>query len=262
MRIAIDLQGLQSEGSRKRGIGRYSFEIIKGLLNNHNNNEYILVANSALKDVRNEFRSQLNIAHNISYVSWSSPTPISFISHKSLNIDLAKSLRSYTFNCLHADIIIVTSFLEGFSDNCLTEFDNQLLETPTISIFYDLIPLLNPELYLDFNPEFSKYYFRKLDLLKNFDALLAISKSSSEEALKYLNIEQSKIHNISSACDKSLFNSNTYIDHGLTNFLKKAKMYGNKTENGKMMFIYQAQMAFKIWHNIMPKVHNKLLEND
>ena len=45
-----------------------------------------------------------------------------------------------------------------------------------------------------------------------------------------------------------------------TNFLIKAKQFGNQTENGKMMFIYQAQLAFKIWHNIMPKVHNKLLE--
>ena len=77
MRIAIDLQGFQSEGSRKRGIGRYSYEIISNILQNHHSNEYILVANSVLKDVRNEFRSQLNIAHNISYVSWSSPTPIS-----------------------------------------------------------------------------------------------------------------------------------------------------------------------------------------
>ena len=47
-----------------------------------------------------------------------------------------------------------------------------------------------------------------------------------------------------------------------TNFLIKAKQFGNQAENGKMMFIYQAQLAFKIWHNISPKVHNKLLEND
>ena len=47
-----------------------------------------------------------------------------------------------------------------------------------------------------------------------------------------------------------------------TNFLLKGQELGNKIENGKMMFIYQAQLAFKIWHNILPKVHNKLLEND
>ena len=33
----------------------------------------------------------------------------------------------------------------------------------------------------------------------------------------------------------------------------------NQIENGKMMFIYQAQLAFKIWHNILPKVDDKLL---
>ena len=45
-----------------------------------------------------------------------------------------------------------------------------------------------------------------------------------------------------------------------TNFLKKANISGNKIENGKMMFIYQAQLAFRIWHNILPKVTESLLK--
>ena len=45
-----------------------------------------------------------------------------------------------------------------------------------------------------------------------------------------------------------------------TKFLTKAKQYGNQIENGKMMFIYQAQLAFKIWHNILPKIDDKLLD--
>ena len=45
-----------------------------------------------------------------------------------------------------------------------------------------------------------------------------------------------------------------------TNFLKKGKELGNKVQNGKLMFIYQAQLAFKIWHNISPKINNKLLD--
>jgi len=50
---------------------------------------------------------------------------------------------------------------------------------------------------------------------------------------------------------------------GETNFLLKAKKLGNETTNGKMMFLCQAQLAFKIWHNILPKINNetiKLLE--
>ena len=45
-----------------------------------------------------------------------------------------------------------------------------------------------------------------------------------------------------------------------TNFLLKGEESGNQIENGKMMFIYQAQLAFKIWHNILPKIDNKLLD--
>ena len=45
-----------------------------------------------------------------------------------------------------------------------------------------------------------------------------------------------------------------------TKFLSKAEQFGNKIENGKMMFIYQAQLAFKIWHNVLPKIDNRLLD--
>jgi len=45
-----------------------------------------------------------------------------------------------------------------------------------------------------------------------------------------------------------------------TKFLLKAKEFGHQIENGKMMFIYQAQLAFKIWHNLLPKAHEKLLD--
>ena len=45
-----------------------------------------------------------------------------------------------------------------------------------------------------------------------------------------------------------------------TEFLLKAKRLGNQIENGKMMFIYQAQLTFRIWHNILPKIDNRLLD--
>ena len=45
-----------------------------------------------------------------------------------------------------------------------------------------------------------------------------------------------------------------------TNFLKQAKILGNNTENGKMMFIYQAHQAFSIWHKVLPKIDEKVIE--
>ncbi len=46
----------------------------------------------------------------------------------------------------------------------------------------------------------------------------------------------------------------------VTNFLKEAKKLGNKTENGKLMFVYQAFEAFKLWHGIEPKINSETLE--
>ncbi len=44
-----------------------------------------------------------------------------------------------------------------------------------------------------------------------------------------------------------------------TKFLIKGEKLGNQVENGKMMFLYQAQLAFNIWHNILPLVDEETI---
>jgi len=45
-----------------------------------------------------------------------------------------------------------------------------------------------------------------------------------------------------------------------TIFLKRAKLFGNRTENGKMMFIYQALRSFNIWHKIEPIIDESVIK--
>lgn len=45
-----------------------------------------------------------------------------------------------------------------------------------------------------------------------------------------------------------------------TNFLNKGKDMGNTIENGKMMFIYQAQKSFEKWHKIIPEINFEVLD--
>jgi shikimate dehydrogenase len=45
-----------------------------------------------------------------------------------------------------------------------------------------------------------------------------------------------------------------------TNFLKNAKNQGNTSENGKLMFVYQALAAFKVWHGIQPEINDETLK--
>ena len=63
----------------------------------------------------------------------------------------------------------------------------------------------------------------------------------------------------SKAGSKKLFYDIIY-NPNKTNFLLKGEELGNRIENGKMMFMYQAQLAFNVWHNILPKVSEKLLD--
>jgi shikimate dehydrogenase len=48
-----------------------------------------------------------------------------------------------------------------------------------------------------------------------------------------------------------------------TDFLRNGKNLGHSIINGKFMFIYQAFLAFNIWHNVKPDINDevtKLLE--
>jgi shikimate dehydrogenase len=45
-----------------------------------------------------------------------------------------------------------------------------------------------------------------------------------------------------------------------TNFLKIGKKMGNKTLNGKLMFIYQGLAAFNIWHGLKPNVDESVIK--
>ena len=44
-----------------------------------------------------------------------------------------------------------------------------------------------------------------------------------------------------------------------TNFLKIGKKLGNKTENGRLMFIHQASESFKIWFGVEPKIDDDVI---
>ena len=44
-----------------------------------------------------------------------------------------------------------------------------------------------------------------------------------------------------------------------TNFLLNAKKIGQQAINGKMMFLYQAQKSFTIWHGIKPEIDQEVI---
>ncbi len=85
--------------------------------------------------------------------------------------------------------------------------------------------------------------------IPNFDVIInATSLGLNNEAINL---------NFSNIGKNKLFYDVIY-NPGETNFLKQGKKLGNITENGKLMFIYQAFEAFKLWHGIEPKINQNI----
>ena len=214
LKVIIDLQGFQREGNRKRGIGRYSLELVKSLIYYFPQNEYILFSNTSLYNFRNEFNNELNDTNlKVIYFEWCPASAINEdISFTYSKTFIATQLRSYALSLLHADIILLTSFFDGFKDNTLIDYDSIYELPPIVSIIYDLIPLINPSKYLDNDQEYKYFYFKKIKDLNRLDALLTISESSKNEIIEYTDFPEDKVFNISASCDNHLFNEDLKTD--------------------------------------------------
>ena len=63
-----------------------------------------------------------------------------------------------------------------------------------------------------------------------------------------------------SKINKNKFFYDVIYNPNETNFLKIGKELGNKTLNGKLMFIYQALSAFNIWHGLEPAIDENVIK--
>ena len=107
-----------------------------------------------------------------------------------------------------------------------------------------------------------KTLFKNIEIIEwgevpNFDMII----NATSLGLK----KEDKINLDFSLISKNVFFYDVIYNPRETNFLKTGKSLGCTTLNGKLMFIYQALLAFNIWHKIEPNVDEnviKLLDND
>ena len=101
-----------------------------------------------------------------------------------------------------------------------------------------------------------KNLFKKISIVNwgeipNFDMIINATSVGLKEN-EDLKLDFSKVEN--------KFFYDVIYNPSETNFLKSGKKFGNKTVNGKMMFIYQAYLAFRIWHKVDPKINNEVIK--
>lgn len=202
MRIVIDLQGAQSE-SRFRGIGRYSLSLTKAILRNKGDHQILVALNAMFPETIEPIRSALDglIAQEDIRV-WYAPGPVKgYVERNHNRIQIAELIREDFLAGLEPDVVLITSMFDGFGDDTVTSVGQLPARHKTVSILYDLIPLVQSDVYLKPNPVYEKFYRTKLDYLKRSDAWLTISESSLREAVEQLHLDRHNITNISGACD-------------------------------------------------------------
>ncbi|HUD90496.1 glycosyltransferase family 1 protein [Sphingobium sp.] len=204
LRIVIDMQGVQN-GSRYRGIGRYTFAFTEALIALcRDRHDVFLAFNSDLPDelpfLISHFKGQIG-AQNI--LLWH---PSGIAHYALLENDAhrfaSEGLREAALAGLNPDIVIVSSMSEGAGDQTITSVGRFLKDIPTAAIFYDMIPLIYKSTYLQ-DARLLQWFMEKVDHFSKCDLLLAISESSRREGIEHAGNKPEDVVSISAAISDS-----------------------------------------------------------
>lgn len=205
MRFVIDIQALQNE-SRNRGIGRHTRDFVAALTSVSDEHEFILLCNSQLHDLGEEVLEQLhNGSRQITLLHFASLHDIFMEApENSDRTVLAQLLYEKMLADLAPDAVLVASMIEGFLDNTVVHGGHFVRSYALGSIFYDLIPLTDPDLYLP-GERVRSWFDARLAGLRRTDFLLTNSDTSRDEAIEVLHFRENHVHSPGSAVDTRIF---------------------------------------------------------
>lgn len=183
----------------------------QAVVRNRGAHEIMLVLNGmfpeTVGDIKKAFEGLLPCGH---IFVWHAPPPVN--ANDPCNAgrcSIAEAIREDFIKSIKPDLLHITSFFEGFDDNAVHSIKKNFPEILTSATFYDAIPLIQRDLYLDPHINFKKYYLEKIEHIQKADLLLSISASSRQEAVDHLKLPNEKVVNISSATDE-MFQPRSY----------------------------------------------------
>ena len=206
MRIAIDMQGLQTQGSKGRGVGRYVHELVLSIIKQKNPEDEVLIfLNGAFQDscyeVLSEFDKYLprkNIKVWDQQVECINQNLNLSLRHKDL-CTACSLIREWFILKHEPDVIWCPNLQEGQFEPAVTSV--KLLQTSTSSpiwctTLHDLTPLIDPRVagFHDGNsPETKDWYLSKLEYVKKSDLIVTVSHFCKDKIQELLGIEKERI---------------------------------------------------------------------
>jgi glycosyltransferase involved in cell wall biosynthesis len=193
--IGFDLQALQTEQSRNRGIGRYSENIINKILEIDTTDDLKIFLNGNYKE---KINIRENKQSNIIILDYNTPKHdvtntenqlIQFLTYRKSNLDILHVFSA--FEGYPSTLPVITPYLERL--NCML-----------CTTIYDFIPLHYPDHYLSDQKSKTAYY-RNLKTVYNSDILFVDSMSARADAINILGINPNKVLYIGGGVSDSFF---------------------------------------------------------
>ena len=199
MRIGIELFGTQT-GSRNRGIGRYSRNLVATLLARDPVKNYVLYGQDGLPT------DQIPTAPN-AVLRLLQPSP----DHGETT--MAQAMERLTeSNPDGLDVLLLLNPMDPLLNPMEANLGYILPAKPLnglklAAVVYDLIPLLFQEAYLSgwSATDLVQRYSQALYRLRSYDALLAISEATRRDVLSLLGLSPDRVVTIGTASDSRFF---------------------------------------------------------
>lgn len=200
--VLVDLQACQSLVHGSRGIGRYATSLVEGILRLARGRRLSFLLNGDMPESAAELRSGLLADMDPSAIhTWHAPAPRRAIDEANRwRGDAARVIRDAVIESIAPDCVLLTSFFEGWVDDCVSALPSSEARVATAVVVYDLIPFLYQDIYLR-DAGLKAWYLRKIERLAKVDVVLAISESARREVMEVTGLDSSRVINISSAVD-------------------------------------------------------------
>ena len=203
MRLLFDAIGAQTNGSRVRGIGRYTRELALALAETRDPRIDLRITMSGnfpgpAADLAALLEPLLPPGAITSYTT--PVTPEVAVSQSNPARRIGEAIMRRHIAGIRPDCLIASSLYEV--DTSDFAFFDMLRQPVPLSacIAYDFIPLIYRKTYLKY-PGYRRFYEEQTDTVASADLLFAISESTRRDAIDLLRIDPDRIVTISGAAD-------------------------------------------------------------
>lgn len=254
MKILIDMQGLQTPFSSKRGVGVYIAGLVGELHKLAGKHEISYLFNAEFPDeyFRCLERFQGIITRKNSHL-FAQKISANYRFSSPDEVVLAEGLYTSFVEWLAPDVLFTPNLQEGLDDRAVSCFAASSGRFVQVGTLHDLVPLHLEAEYLA-DPATNDWYRSKLIDASNCDRIVTVSESSKKDIQRFLGVPADRIEAIPNAYDPDVYNASKSpreeeeVEHFLNSDRQYILYFGGSDHHKNLVRLVQAyaRLATKV----------------